>query len=208
MANNQVSIQILCEGYEEKAYIDKILGMPTIRHDIYYFYPTINCKSISRIFARFQDIYSQNIAQIIIVFCDADKCSDDFKELLSKIDNCLFGGKPVSSKVVVFGNPVTMQIVLSHFASVSLTSKSKVKNQPIIQSLTGISHYQAHDEQINEMISQINFGNFNTMKSNLAPISTDVTVVPSSNFLDFLNSIENENLEWCEEIIKLMKGGG
>lgn len=207
MPNSPITIQILCEGYEEKAYIDKILSMPTIRKDIYSFFPTINCKSLSKIFPRFQDVFSQNYANIILIFCDADKCSSEYKELQSKIDNCMFGGNEVSRRIVIFGNPVTLQIVLSHFSCVSLSSCAKAKNQQIVEDLTGIKNYQAHDDQIKQMMSMINFSNFKIMKKNLKLISKNVCDIPSTNFIDFLNYIESQDTKWCSEIYELMKGG-
>ena len=207
MVNRLITIQILCEGLEEKAYIDKILSMPTIRKDVYSFFPTINCKSITKIFPRFQDVFSQNYANIILIFCDADNNSSNFRNLVSKIDNCIFGRTNISKKIIIFANPVTLQIILSHFSYVSLKVSSKSSNQKIIETLTDIKNYQAHNEQIRQLVSLINFSNYEVMKENLKTISKKVTDVPSTNFLDFAKSIENEDTTWCNEIIDLIEKG-
>ena len=48
------NVLIIAEGYEEKAYLDKILSFPNIRRDIYRFNAVINSKGSGNIKARYQ----------------------------------------------------------------------------------------------------------------------------------------------------------
>lgn len=58
-------------------------------------------------------------------------------------------------EVFIFANPVTLQIVLSHFGDVNLTKVGKKSNAAAVEDLTGIKNYEARKEQISEMISKI-----------------------------------------------------
>lgn len=46
----------------------------------------------------------------------------------------------MADDIVIFGNPCTMQIMLSHFAEVKLTSQSKSVNDEYIEKLVGIQN--------------------------------------------------------------------
>lgn len=55
------------------------------------------------------------------MFCDTDKLpSTRYKKIKDEIDE--FHGKKVAGEIVIFGNPCTMQIILSHFTEIKLTS--------------------------------------------------------------------------------------
>ena len=44
-----------------------------------------------------------------------------------------FHNKRIAKDIVLFANPYTMQIILSHFSSVRLMSNSKAKNAQLIK---------------------------------------------------------------------------
>ena len=204
MNNKKISVEILCEGLEEQKYIKKLTSFPNIFSNIYSFQEPINCKGITNIFPRYQDVFSRDIYELILIFCDADNNSKDFQNLCYKIDNHMFGSKKVSSKVVIFSNPVTLQIVLSHFGEVMLHSSAKAKNQSIIYQLTGIDNYQAHENQIDEMMRLIKITSYDYMKSNVSRLSSDIRVLPSTNFYFFLNHFEKNSVKWVDEINDLV----
>ena len=105
---------------------------------------------------------------------------------------------------VTFANPVTLQIVLSHFGKVELSEKAKKLNKEIIKGLTGIENYDAKDNQIKELISKINYTNYKIMKENIKEISEDYRIIPSTNFLKFINRFESDDTTWIDEINKLI----
>lgn len=203
MNDGKIGIKILCEGLEEYKYIKKLLGFPGIFSDIYYFDEPINCKGITKIFPRYQDLFSKNLYEVILVFCDADKNSKDFQELCSKIDNCMFGGNKVSEHIVVFSNPVTLQIVLSHFADVKLSSSSKAKNEKVVEELTGLKDYRGHEEQIDFILKFVKSSNVIDMRSRVSTLSSDLNTVPSTNFFKFLENISSDNVGWINSIREL-----
>lgn len=186
-------ICIICEGYEEEEYIQRLKNKNLFHEQ--YVINSINAKGISNIFNRFQYIYSQNSFHLVLIYCDTDK---GYVELKNKI-NSMFN-TDVTEKLIYFANPCTMQIILSHFAKVGLKKSSKKVNRKIIEELTGISNYDATVSQRKELMNKIKQSNFKTMKDNLASISKVDTDVPSSNFLHLIENLESDSVDWIKEI--------
>ena len=134
------NILIISEGFEEKPYIDKILFFPNINKTVYNFPPSVNAKGNGRIFARYQYEIQRGFYDLILVFCDADKGSEQFLSIVHEIGEKFFSSKERGFEVFIFANPVTLQIVLSHFGDVSLTKVAKKSNADAVEKLTGIKH--------------------------------------------------------------------
>ena len=198
------NVLIIAEGYEEKAYLDKILSFPNINKDVYHFNAVINSKGSGNIKARFQYALQNGYYDAILIFCDVDCMSENFLRLFNGIGE-FFINKEDAIKVFIFANPVTLQIVLSHFGEVKLISSGKKTNNPCVESLTGIKHYSAKEEQIKEMIGMIRYDSLLSFKERLNKLSTNIEDVPSTNFLEFLERFESDNNSWIEEIQALMK---
>ncbi len=199
------NILIISEGFEEKPYIDKILSFPNINKDVYNFSPSVNAKGNTKIFARYQYEIQRGFYDLILVFCDADKGSKEFFEIVYKIGEEFFTSKEDGMNVFIFANPVTLQIVLSHFGDVSLTKVAKHLNADIVEQLTGIKNYHASQDQIDEMIGMIHYNSMDDFKKRLDCISNDFNDLPSTNFLLFLNRFESSNTSWVDEINLLKK---
>lgn len=198
------NVLIIAEGYEEKAYLEKVLSFPNVRKDAYYFNAVINSKGSGNIKARYQYALQNGYYDIILIFCDVDCVSDNFLRLLDDIGE-FFMNKEDALKVFIFANPVTLQIVLSHFGEVELTNSGKKTNAPVVESLTGIKNYAAKDEQIKEMIGMIHYDSIPSFKKRLSSISSNYRDAPSSNFLLFLTRFESRDNSWIDDIQALMK---
>ena len=183
----------------------KLLGFPGIFSNVYYFHEPINCKGITNIFPRYQDMFSKNLYELVLIFCDADRNSEDFQNLCLKIDNLMFGGNNVSKHIVIFSNPVTMQIILSHISKVRLLSSSKAKNEEIIEKLTSVKNYRGHETQIDEILKFVKVSNYQDMKARMSCLTDNLNEVPSSNFYCFLNNLSSDNSNWVE-VIKDLTG--
>jgi len=207
MRGRRKRIAILCEGFEEKPFLEKILSFPCINRSLYELGPIVNAKGNGSLFPKFQDMYGKNLYDLILIFCDADKGSGPFLSLYDKLDDGLFGGKRIAERIIIFVNPVTLQVVLSNFGKVALTHVSKRKNQEAVEALTGIKNYDATEEQIAEMMRRINTRTYAVMKENLQSVSTDKTKVPSTNLLQFLERLESDDDSWVDEIIAAMDEG-
>lgn len=199
------NILIIAEGYEEKPYIDKILSFPNINKDVYFFAETINVKGNGNIPARYQYEIQRGFFDIILIFCDADKGSDQFLSLLYKIGEEFFHNKEDAMEVFIFANPVTLQIVLSHFGEVCLSKVAKNSNAEIVEKLTGVVGYKASVEQVYEIVGKIHFNSLNEFKQRLKKISNNFNDNPSTNFLTFLERFENSDSSWIDDINSLRK---
>ena len=199
------NVLIIAEGFEEKPYIDKILSFPNINKDRYLFAETINVKGNGSIPARYQYEIQRGFFDIVLIFCDADKGNEQFLNLVYDIGEKFFSKKEYGIEVFIFANPVTLQIVLSHFGDVSLTRVGKKSNSLIVEEMTSIKNYDAKQEQIDEMIEKIHFSSMDSFKQRLRNVSQDFKDVPSTNFLKFLERFESDDTKWIDDINKLRK---
>lgn len=191
-------ICIICEGQEEEYYINKLASKNVFSQE--YKLKVINAKGITHIFSRYQDAYQSNSYELVLIFCDTDKKSEKqyYPELKKKVNE--FHNNEIADKIIMFGNPCTMQIILSHFDKVKLKSQSKKQNSELIEKYTGIKDYDAKIEQVEKLMSKITQGNYKQMKENISVISTDDTVKPSTNILKFLENLEKDDGDWMKEI--------
>lgn len=199
-------VLIIGEGFEEKPYLDKLLSFPIFGADCHYsFAPVINVKGNGNIFARYQFEMQRGFNDAVLIFCDADKGSEQFLQIRDKIGEMYFENKEDAMLVFMFVNPVTLQVVLSHFGDVKITKVSKKKNAEIVEQLTGIKDYDAKDDQIAEMIGKIFYRSYEEMKKKVSNISTSFNDLPSTNFLLFLERFEGDDDSWIDQINNAMK---
>lgn len=190
-------ICIICEGYEEYDYVDTLKNKRVFSNK--YDFKPINVKSINNIVPRYQEKFQSDSYSLVLIFCDTDKGpSDKYKEIKQKINE--FHEADIANDIVIFGNPCTMQIILSHFAEIKLKSQSKSVNAKYIEELIGIQNYKATEEQRKELFSKIKRGNYDTMKENVRKLSTNDEDTSSTNILKFIERFENDNDSWIDEI--------
>lgn len=190
-------ICIICEGYEEYDYIDtlKNKGVFSSKYD----FKPINVKSINNIVPRYQEKFQSDSYSLVLIFCDTDKGpSNKYKEIKQKINE--FHEADIANDIVIFGNPCTMQIILSHFTEIKLKSQSKSVNAKYIEELIGIQNYKATEEQRKELFSKIKRDNYDTMKENVRKLSTNDEDTSSTNILKFIERFEKDNDSWIDKI--------
>ena len=192
-------ICIICEGYEEFEYLDKLIKLNVF--DNTYDINLLNAKGNGNIFARYQDIYQRNQYHLVFVFCDTEhKPYEQFKDIKDKIDE-LYDCNGISDKLVIFANPCTMQIILLHFGDVELKSTQKSKNAEDIERLTGIKGYNANEPKRKELFDKITKDNYSEMKQRIKLLSMNYNDTNSSNISDFIDHLENNDEKWVESII-------
>ncbi len=190
-------ICIICEGYEEYEYIDTLINKGVFSSN--YDFKPINVKSINNIVPRYQEKFQSDSYSLVLIFCDTDKGpSDKYKEIKQKVNE--FHEADIADDIIIFGNPCTMQIILSHFAEIKLKSQSKTVNAKYIEELIGIQNYKATEEQRKELFSKIKRDNYNTMKENVSKLSINDEDISSTNILKFIDRFENDNDNWIDEI--------
>jgi len=199
--NSVKRICIVCEGFEECDYFRKLINIGVFHNE--YKFELINAKSISNIFPRYQYRFNTNRDHAILIFCDTDKSPySQYQLLLGKLEG--LHGADVSEKVIIYANPCTMQIVLSHFGNIKLVSQSKNTNAPIIESLTGITGYDASEEQRQQLFSLVKRDNYSVMKETDCMYKVDYKILSSSNIGYFLKKFEAPDISWIQEINDLI----
>ena len=202
LKNAKKKICLICEGYEEYDYISCLLNLG-VWSDVYDF-TLVNAESCGNISARYQsDDYD-----IVFAFCDTDRRPEDGFELIRLKINKIFGNDIAADKVIIFVNPCTMQVILSHFGEVSLHTQNKKKNNPEIVRLTGlksVKYYDGCKEQRNFICSKITIDNYNEMKKRIAKISSVYTDNPSTNFDYYLSLFEQSNTDWIEKLNNIIE---
>lgn len=188
---------VICEGYEEEEYLEKLISLNVFSNK--YHIVKVNAKSINNIASRYQDKFQSGSYDLVLILCDTDKCpSQAYNELKLKINK--FHDANVANDIIIFGNPCTMQIILSHFGQIKLNSHNKSKNCVYIRNYVGIDTYRATAEQRQLLFSKIKRNNYNIMKDNISKLSSNDNVSPSTNILAFLDKLEDNNDNWINEI--------
>ena len=191
---------VICEGDEEFAYFKRLKEL-AIWNEIYDFVPQ-NAHGESKIASMYASIYQNDNYEIVIIFCDTDKAPQvQYKLLKKKLIEFHGGDKRFRiDKFVIFANPCTMQIILSHFGDVSLRSQGKKTNADVIERYTGIVGYDAHQEQIKELCGRIYQRSYAEMKRRVSLINNPDTEPVSTNFIVFLQYFESDDVKWINDI--------
>lgn len=194
---------VICEGLEEKIYFDRLTKIGVLNKH-YRFFPQ-DAGGQAKIFAKFQAVYQNDNYDVILILCDTDKKPHKgYNEMRKRINEQFNSRTAVTNRIVIYTNPCTMQIVLSHFAEVELKTQSKSVNAPIIEKLTGVSGYKAKKKQIEDICKQITHTSYFSMKERIRKINKPFSEVPSTNFIQFLELFENDNDDWINEINKVL----
>lgn len=200
---NKERICFICEGYEEYDYLQRIKDIGVINRK--YEISLVNANGSGNIPARYQDLYQNGSFDLVLVFCDTERRPFmQYQDIKRKI-NELHAVAKAADEVVIFGNPCTLQIVLQHWDSVSLKSKAKKMNAPIIEKYTGVKNYSASDRQREQIYSQINRSNFEDMLTRIKQIPSDDTIVGSSNFGRFIENLVSPSTKWITKINAILE---
>ncbi len=195
-------VLIICEGFEEYDYLQKLKTCNVWSKDISV--DLKNAKTIDNIAALYSYAYSSSNYKLIVLFCDTEKYPyEQFLALKNKINQ--FHGKKAADHVVFFANPCTLQIVLSHFQEVHLTTNNKSENASIVKSLTGVEDYRATEKQRSSIMKKITAENYIVMEQNLSKLSDNYLIIPSSNALRLFQFLDNGDLSWIKEINKAIE---
>lgn len=197
--NTKHKICVICEGLEDYAYFDRLCKLGVWSEA--YEFTVINAKSASNIPARYQNEFQNDNYELILIFCDMDKAPyREYSLIKKKIDDFHGGAEPASGYVIIYANPCTMQIILSHFGEVSLKNQGKKTNADIIERLTEVKNYDAHEKQIRELCGKIFQRSYPDMRCRVEAIHNPDNVSGSTNFIVFLEHFEQEETEWIGEI--------
>lgn len=193
---NQVCV--ICEGDEEYDYLEKLKSL-NVWSEKYEILPD-NAKGNGNISARYQDRYQNGSYDIVLVFCDTEKKPYKQYDKIKEKINEFHGDEDMANEVIIYSNPCTMQIILSHWDDVHLKSPSKTVNAPLIEKLTGVANYKGRDAQRKKIMEQITFENYWYMRRRIDELGNMDTKTGSSNFGRFMKFFEKDNDQWIKDI--------
>lgn len=191
-------ITVICEGAEEKEYLERLKSIGVFSSNYKFSFKNVN--GITNIFPNYQEIYTMDMEDIVLIFCDTDKYP--YKNYTKLKDQLIryYGKKEIINDLVIFGNPNTMQIILLHFENIRLKSQSKNINYKEIERLLKIKGYKANKSQRKELFSKINKTNIKVLFKNLNTISDKDNIIGSTNFKKFLLLFKSKNTKWIDRI--------
>lgn len=201
-AAGQHSICLILEGLEEKSYFDRLKELSVFSR--IYNIKLINAKSESSIPAKYQEAFSSDSYEIVLIVCDQDRKPEEYNKLVQKIDTILGEGK--SENIITFTRPCTLQVILSHFGEVNLTTQDKKAAQSDVERLTGVKGYNAHIDQLEEICGKIYHRTYDTMKERVESIGDNPDEIPSSNILRLFRWLESDDPQWISDINTLING--
>lgn len=196
--SDKCKICIICEGDEEFDYLDKIKKI-NVWNKIYEV-NLDNAGGNGNIPARYQDRYQNRSYDIVLIFCDTEKKPYEQYEDIKRKINEFHGVAHAAEEVIIYGNPCTMQIIIEHWADVKLKTSAKKVNAGIIAELTGIDNYKGRADQRSELMRQITAENYITMYERVKKMTSDDTVIGSSNFDRLVDFLASDDTMWIEKI--------
>lgn len=189
---------IICEGDEEYDYLDRIKKIH-VWNKIYEV-NLDNAGGNGNIPARYQDRYQNGSYDIVLIFCDTEKKPYEQYEDIKRKINEFHGVAHAAGEVIIYGNPCTMQIIIEHWADVKLKTSAKKMNAGMIAKLTGIDNYKGRTDQRSELMCQITAENYRIMYERVKKMTSDDTVIGSSNFDRLVDFLASDDTMWIEKI--------
>lgn len=191
-------ICIICEGNEEYEYLERLKNLKVWNEQ--YDISLVNARGNGNIPARYQDRYQNGSYEIILVFCDTEKKPHEQYEDIKRKINEFHGVLNAADKVVMFGNPCTMQIISKHWTDENLKSPAKSVNAPLIKNYTGVEDYKGRADQVKEVMKHVTVENYKDMNRRVKVLDSDDSVTGSSNFGQFIKLFESDDSGWIEDI--------
>lgn len=200
---NKCRVCIICEGDEEFDYLKRLNDIG-VWNNIYKV-TLDNAGGNGNIPARYQDRYQNGSYDIILIFCDTEKKPyEQYEDIKQKV-NEFHGVENAAEKVIVFGNPCTLQIIVEHWADIKLKTPAKKVNAEIIDKLTGVKNYKGREDQRAELMQQISAKNYQAMYERVRKMENVDTVVGSSNFDCLVEYLSSGDTTWVKQINTILE---
>lgn len=220
---SQRRLHVICEGKEDKMYFDTLINLGVWNKDIIIdtedamgntnikrrYESQVSSRETEEYFQTYIDARRSEDYDAVIIFCDTGAADNSrsrgvFRGILDKT-NTHNGTTDETNDVVYYANPVTMQIILSHFKKVSITSENKYDYEKLVYECCGVEDFASlHSEaKLNEIMKQINRDNYNNnLKENLKDAPKDYRILNSTNILDLFFKLESSDVTWIDKIGK------
>jgi len=196
--NPSRTVGLILEGFEEYFYFERLLSLPIFSTS--YRIKPINAKGASNIPAKYQEVLASDSYSIVLIICDRDRIPEAYNGIIKGIDKVIGDGN--AQKIITFTRPCTLQIILSHFGEVSLTTQAKTVARDDVYRLTGIENYDAHQDQLRNICQKISLKSWDYMLNRLKLLSSDPNDIPSSNMNILFERLCSDDISWIDEVNK------
>lgn len=197
-------ICVICEGNEEYGYLERLKSLEVWNSQ--YEIVCDNAGGNGNIPARYQDSYQNGSFELVLVFCDTEKKPYEQYEDIKRKINEFHGIETAADKVIMFGNPCTMQIITKHWTETLIKTPAKLVNASLIEEFTGVSNYKGRADQIDEVMKHITVENYANMRDRVCNLDTKDTITGSSNFGRFMELFESGDAKWIDRINDELEG--
>lgn len=92
------------------------------------------------------------------------------------------------------------QIISKHWTDENLKSPAKPVNAPLIEKYAGVRNYKGRADQIREIMEQVTAENYVDMRQRVEHLTTDDSIISSSNFGKFILLLESDDSGWIDRI--------
>ena len=175
-------LYLVVEGEVDEIFVNKIVSFMSTRYNVRVRVANGN-GNIPIHVNILKKIYSYS--KIMVLYdLDASVNVEDIKRFLKN--------KQVTLKddEIFFVNPCTEYLLVLVKEVNTNKFKNKRDYQELFKKYYGISEYAGHIPQVEEMVNQLTFEDYNNFVDNLKKVSHDDNTLPSTNFIKFIEKIE------------------
>ena len=175
-------LYLVVEGEVDEIFINKIISFMPTKYNIRVRVANGN-GNIPIHVNILKKIYSYS--QIMVLYdLDASNNKDDLKRYLKNKQVIL------KDEDILFVNPcIEYLIVLTKEVNTN-KFKSKRDYQDLFKKYFGVSDYAGHIPQVEQIVEQLTIEDFNNLLDNLRKVSSDDMMLPSTNFLKFIERVK------------------
>ncbi len=175
-------LYLVVEGEVDEIFVNKIVSFMSTRYNVRVRVANGN-GNIPIHVNILKKIYSYS--KIMVLYdLDASVNVEDIKRFLKN--------KQVTLKddEIFFVNPCTEYLLVLVKEVNTNKFKNKRDYQELFKKYYGINEYAGHVPQVEEMVNQLTFEDYNNFVDNLKKVSHDDNTLPSTNFIKFIEKIE------------------
>ena len=175
-------LYLVVEGEVDEIFVNKIVSFMSTRYNVRVRVANGN-GNIPIHVNILKKIYSYS--KIMVLYdLDASVNVEDIKRFLKN--------KQVTLKddEIFFVNPCTEYLLVLVKEVNTNKFKNKRDYQELFKKYYGINEYAGHVPQLEEIVNQLTFEDYNNFVDNLKKVSHDDNTLPSTNFIKFIEKIE------------------
>lgn len=202
--SSKLKVKIICEGLEERQYINTLISFGKWNENLLVI--PLDAGGINNVYDLFSHEWLKGDGtKFIFILCDTGKEQKESRKVFLKIREKIDQDykNHASDKIVVFANPITMQIFLSHFTLPNVIHENKKENQEYIEKVSGVIGYKGRRESISKLMKQIRLAphSYETMRLNVKLLEGPYLKEGATNASMMFDHLEDDDTSWIDNIM-------